>query len=102
MLQPEHAEARSQDLEPAYHDAGQWYWMRVARFLAAKELMGPNCAGLELPELEAQGVLDGDLLRTWALLPRAAQEGAAEASGLEPWQLSELMQGLWLAGGALL
>lgn len=26
MLQPEHYQTRSQDLEPAYHDAGQFYW----------------------------------------------------------------------------
>jgi N-acylneuraminate cytidylyltransferase len=26
MFQPEHYATRSQDLEPAYHDAGQFYW----------------------------------------------------------------------------
>lgn len=26
MFQPEHRATRSQDLEPAYHDAGQFYW----------------------------------------------------------------------------
>lgn len=28
MFQPEHLLSRSQDLEKAYHDAGQFYWMR--------------------------------------------------------------------------
>ena len=26
---PEHILKRSQDLEEAYHDAGQWYWYRL-------------------------------------------------------------------------
>lgn len=30
---PEHALARSQDLEPAYHDAGQFYWGTASAFL---------------------------------------------------------------------
>ena len=29
MFQPEHYATRSQDLEPAYHDAGQFYWSTV-------------------------------------------------------------------------
>lgn len=29
MFNPEHALTRSQDLEPAYHDAGQFFWQRV-------------------------------------------------------------------------
>ncbi len=64
MLHPEHYDSRSQDLEPAYHDAGQWYWMRVDRFLATKELMGPNCAGLEVSAMEAQDI---DREEDWAL-----------------------------------
>src|SRR5208283_4279689 len=30
---PEHVLSRSQDLEPAYHDAGQFYWGTAAAFL---------------------------------------------------------------------
>ena len=26
MFYPEHEQSRSQDLEEAYHDAGQFYW----------------------------------------------------------------------------
>jgi N-acylneuraminate cytidylyltransferase len=64
MMWPEHYDSRSQDLEPAYHDAGQWYWMRVQPFLRTKELMGPNCTGLELSSMEAQDIdHEGD----WAL-----------------------------------
>lgn len=31
MFQPECFYAKSQDLEPAYHDAGQFYWTQLAR-----------------------------------------------------------------------
>jgi len=30
LLSPEHSQTRTQDLEPVYHDAGQWYWLRAA------------------------------------------------------------------------
>jgi N-acylneuraminate cytidylyltransferase len=33
MLYPEHLKTRSQDLEPAYHDAGQFYWGKAQAFL---------------------------------------------------------------------
>lgn len=62
---------------------------------------GGRCFSRPLP-LEQQGLLDGDLLRQYLLLPRAQQEGAAEAAGLERQQLLELLQGLWRAGGTLL
>lgn len=56
MFQPEHLDTRSQDLEPAYHDAGQWYWLRAERFLPSLELMGPNCNAVVLPENEVQDI----------------------------------------------
>lgn len=28
---PEHVNTRSQDLPPAYHDAGQWYWIKPSK-----------------------------------------------------------------------
>lgn len=64
MFQPEHLDTRSQDLEPAYHDAGQWYWMRTEPFLRTRELMGPNCAAIVIPEMEAQDIDHED---DWAL-----------------------------------
>jgi pseudaminic acid cytidylyltransferase len=56
LLQPEHYHTRSQDLEPAYHDAGQWYWFRVDAFLRTGELLGPNCGGVVLSAVEAQDI----------------------------------------------
>lgn len=38
MFYPEHYETRSQDLEEAYHDAGQFYWGTSEAWLAAREV----------------------------------------------------------------
>ena len=38
MLQPEHFSKRSQDLEAAYHDAGQFYWGRPQAWLSSDSL----------------------------------------------------------------
>lgn len=56
LFQPEHLLTRSQDLEPAYHDAGQFYWVRVAEFYKSRSLMGPGTAALILPEWQVQDV----------------------------------------------
>lgn len=60
MRQPEYYDARSQELEPCYHDAGQWYWLRVEKFFRRPELLGPNCAGLVVGEMEAQDIDNED------------------------------------------
>jgi pseudaminic acid cytidylyltransferase len=60
MLQPEHYDTRSQDLEPAYHDVGQWYWLRYERFAVNREMLGFNCSAIVLSEFEAQDVDDED------------------------------------------
>lgn len=35
---PEYETARTQDLEPAYHDAGQFYWGRVEAWMSGKNI----------------------------------------------------------------
>lgn len=61
---PEHLNARSQDLPPAYHDAGQWYWFRVSAFLRNGALIGPNAGSVLLSEGEVQDI---DTEEDWAL-----------------------------------
>lgn len=56
MRWPEHLQARSQDLEPAYHDAGQFYWFRIATLLREGRLLTGSTRGLELPDSEVQDV----------------------------------------------
>jgi pseudaminic acid cytidylyltransferase len=48
-LAPEHADTRSQDLEPAYHDAGQFYWGRAAAFREGRVLFSPESVPVILP-----------------------------------------------------
>ena len=57
---PENALTRSQDLPPAYHDAGQWYWFRVDAFLASGILLGPDTGSILLPEMRVQDIDNED------------------------------------------
>lgn len=61
---PEHALARSQDLPPAFHDAGQWIWLRTAPFLAGAPLLGSNTGSLLLPSDRVQDI---DTEEDWRL-----------------------------------
>ena len=56
MFWPEHRETRSQDLEPAFHDAGQFYFGRTDAWLAARPLFGPRSRLLELPRHRVQDI----------------------------------------------
>ena len=40
MFYPEHQKTRSQDLDPAYHDAGQFYWMKYKTGLRGNKKYG--------------------------------------------------------------
>lgn len=55
-LHPEHALTRSQDLEPQFHDAGQFYWWKTSQFLSGGLLVGENTRAYEMSELEAQDI----------------------------------------------
>lgn len=63
-LEPGHALTRSQDLPPVYHDAGQFYFVNVARFFETGQLLTNNTSGIEIAELEAQDI---DTLTDWQL-----------------------------------
>ncbi|MDR8393497.1 pseudaminic acid cytidylyltransferase [Aliifodinibius sp. S!AR15-10] len=51
MFQPEHEKTRSQDLEPAYRDAGQFYWCRYKT-----GMRGNKKIGFEVSELLVQDI----------------------------------------------
>ena len=55
-FQPEHALTRSQDLEPAYHDAGQFYFLRVPAFQRIQRLITNNTGGIVISELDAHDI----------------------------------------------
>ena len=47
---------RSQDLEVAYHDAGQFYWFDAAQLMAHRKLPGLSAGGVEISELQAHDI----------------------------------------------
>ena len=53
---PEHALTRSQDLEPFYHDAGQFYCINVNSFAEQKKMVMEKTVPIEMPELEVQDI----------------------------------------------
>ena len=63
MFQPEHGATRSQDLEPAYHDAGQWYWGTRDAWLEGRPIFAPDSRAVVLP---ASRVQDIDTPEDWA------------------------------------
>lgn len=53
---PQYLDSRSQDLEPHYHDVGQFYVFRTAAFRKNKKLMVGNILPLVVSELEVQDI----------------------------------------------
>jgi N-acylneuraminate cytidylyltransferase len=56
MLFPEFQEKRSQDLEPIYYDAGQFYWANVRKLLSNRNLYSNNSGCIILDELCAHDI----------------------------------------------
>jgi len=52
----QYASARSQDLEPIYHDCGQFYVLNVETFKTARKLVTKNTGAIEISELEMQDI----------------------------------------------
>lgn len=55
-MHPEHKSTRSQDLEKAYHDAGQFYFFRTAALLENRQIIGPNAGGVVISEMQAHDI----------------------------------------------
>lgn len=64
MRQPEHYTSRSQDLEPAFHDAGQFYWMTREVCLSKQPMFAGRAGSFVIDEMEAQDI---DTLTDWRL-----------------------------------
>lgn len=61
---PENALKRSQDLEPVYHDCGQFYCYDTAKYMACRGNLPDGYVPIEVPELEVQDI---DHLSDWKL-----------------------------------
>lgn len=56
MWNPEHYQTRSQDLEEAFHDAGQFYWGKASAWLNQMSIFSSNAAPLLLPNERVQDI----------------------------------------------
>lgn len=55
---------RSQDLPTAFHDAGQWYWIKLNSFLQHNKIVTPYSKGVILNSLEVQDI---DNIHDWKI-----------------------------------
>lgn len=56
MVWSKNLNTRSQDLEPRYHDSGQFYWLKTQSFLTEKKLLTNNTGAIMISQLEAQDI----------------------------------------------
>ena len=79
MFDPSTMQTRSQDLEEAWHDAGQFYWAKAGTWRSGRGVFEAGSYGVSLPRHRVQDI---DTPEDWVraeFLKRAidAQEGAA-------------------------
>jgi N-acylneuraminate cytidylyltransferase len=56
MFEPKRFNTRSQDLEEAWHDAGQFYWGKAEAWLNAKPIFSLDAAPVPLPRHRVQDI----------------------------------------------
>lgn len=56
MNWPEYMQTRSQDLPPAFHDCGQFYFINTSSFFPDKQLFTDFTIPFEMPESEVQDI----------------------------------------------
>lgn len=79
MFQPEQFNTRSQDLEEAYHDAGQFYWGVADAWLESRPLFGCGSVPVLMPRHRVQDIdTSEDWQRAeWMFKAMLADEGCA-------------------------
>lgn len=80
MLQPENAKRRSQDLEEAWHDAGQFYWGRSEAWLAGKSPLTSDSVPVRVPRERVQDIDTAEDWRRaeWLFEAMQAQAGSED------------------------
>lgn len=79
MFHPEHFNTRSQDLEEAWHDAGQFYWGSAEAWLEERAVFSEDSAPVMLPRHRVQDI---DTPEDWSRAEwmfRAMQNAKANA-----------------------
>ncbi|MDD2338553.1 MAG: pseudaminic acid cytidylyltransferase [Geobacteraceae bacterium] len=62
MFNPKEFNSRSQDLEDAYHDAGQFYWGCASAWLSEKKIFSSAASPVLLPRYRVQDI---DTMEDW-------------------------------------
>lgn len=77
MFDPAMFNVRSQDLEPAWHDAGQFYWGRASAWRDGLPIFAAGSVALPLPRHRVQDIDDADdwLRAEWMFRAMQAQNG---------------------------
>jgi len=76
MFCPEHLKTRSQDLEEAWHDAGQFYWGRIDAWLQEVPLFGTSSCPLILPRHYVQDIdTEEDWIRAESIFSMMMRNG---------------------------
>lgn len=74
MFHPEYFATRSQDLEEAWHDAGQFYWGRADAWLAGKPIFSSDSFPVILPPERVQDIDTPEDWRRAEILFKALHE----------------------------
>jgi N-acylneuraminate cytidylyltransferase len=56
MNWPEYKNTRSQDLEPAYHDSGTFYWVKTDALLEHNQILTSQTGAVIIDEIEVQDI----------------------------------------------
>ncbi len=67
MYYPKYYKSRSQDLDRAFHDAGQFYWGRSDSWLKNKPIIGKNSIPIIIPRIRAHDI---DTNEDWEIAER--------------------------------
>lgn len=83
MFNSEHMNTRSQDLEPAFHDAGQFYWGRNRAWLTQTAIYSSSSAMVQIPHYLVQDIdTPEDWTRAEMLFTALMQGGVSEEERL--------------------
>lgn len=64
MKYPENINKHSQEIEPMYHDAGQFYCLKTKKFLKEKQFFSKKSKAIILPETRVQDI---DTIEDWQM-----------------------------------
>ncbi len=79
MFDPAQMQTRSQDLEEAWHDAGQFYWGSAESWTSGRGIFEAGAQGLALPR---HRVLDIDTEEDWLRAERMMQVLQVDPGGI--------------------